>query len=74
MLEIVIEQDSFCLQRVQVFHAVSMDVINTVTELFRGTCTIVPDPVQRSLGRISEERASKKTPKNVIGVSQIGKY
>lgn len=34
---------------------------------------IVPDPVQRSLGRLSEEMTSKKTPEKVTGVSQVGK-
>lgn len=46
-------------------------MINSVTEMFRKRM-IVPDPVRRHLGRLSEEMASKKTPEKVMGVSQVG--
>lgn len=67
MLEIRIsEQDHSCPQSVP-----SLPCDDTVTE--RGTCAVVPDPVQGSLGRVFEETAStsKKTLEET-GVSQAG--
>lgn len=67
VLEIRIrEQDRACPQSVP-----SLPWDDATTE--RGTCAVVPDLVQGSLGRVFEETAStsKKTP-GETGVSQVG--
>ena len=47
--------------RVQVFQAISVDIINVTLEMdVEGTLVIVASPVQRNLGRLSEEMTSKK--------------
>lgn len=38
----------------------------------RRTCTIVSDPVQGILGRLSEKMASKKTLNKLTEVSKVG--